>query len=73
MAPGPEGRHHIGDDDIECIVIAGIHEEVCGAARGPQGLSPHTFITDTIIDSISRTDKDTTGAGRGTKVYLWLF
>lgn len=67
VAPGPEGCHHIGDDDIECLIIAGIHEEVCGAARGPQGLFPHTFITNTIITSISQTDKETTQAGRGTK------
>lgn len=50
VAPGPEGCHHIGDNDIECFVIAGIHEEVCGAAKGPQRLlSPHTFIIITTI------------------------
>lgn len=37
MASGPESCHHIGDNDIKCLIIAGIHEEVCRAARGPQG------------------------------------
>lgn len=43
MAPGPESCHHIGDNDVKCLVIAGIHVEVCRAARGPQGsFSLHT-------------------------------
>lgn len=60
MAPDPEGGHHVGDDDIECVVIAGLHEEVCGAARGPRERSPHTFTADATI-AFSRTD------GRGER------
>lgn len=67
VAPGPEGCHHIGDNDIECLVIAGIHEEVCSAARGPQGLSPHTLIINITITTISWTDKETRWTGRGEK------
>lgn len=74
VAPGPEGCHHIGDNDIECLIIAGIHEEVCSAARGPQGLSPHTFIINTTITIISWTDKETRWTGRGEKAQnLLLF
>lgn len=43
MASRPEGGHYVGDNDIKCLIISGIHEEVCGAAMGPQELSPHTI------------------------------
>lgn len=45
MAPGPERGHHVCDDDVQCLIPAGIHEEACGTERGPQGLSDHSFIT----------------------------
>lgn len=47
MAPRPERRHHIGDDDIKCLIIAGIHEEVCGGATGAQAgflLTPSSLV-----------------------------
>lgn len=59
MAPGPEGCHHIGDNNIKCLIIAGIHEEVCSAVGGARELSDHTLFINATITTISRTDKET--------------
>lgn len=73
MAPGPEGGHHIGDDDIECLIIAGIHEEVCvyvcveqHSERPQEAYVSHTPILNATMTS--RTDR-----GKAARNPLLLF
>lgn len=59
VAPGPEGRHHVGDDDIKRLVIVGIHGEACSAAAEPQVLSSQTFTVREAITFISQPGEET--------------